>query len=122
MSTLNIANITDGTNSVETVYVARGSAKAWAQLTGTGTVSLNESFNVSSLTDAGTGVYNLALTNSFASSNYAGASSASNGTNTFEHHHYTKGNVSVFGLRSATAVGSFDDAGNVAGAVWGDLA
>ena len=31
MSTLNVSNISDGTDTVETGYVVNGSAKAWAE-------------------------------------------------------------------------------------------
>ena len=38
MSTLNVSNITDGTDTVGTSYVVNGSAKAWAAYNGQGTV------------------------------------------------------------------------------------
>ena len=64
MSTLNVANISDGTDTVETVYVVNGSAKAWVNFNGTGTVAIRGSLNTSSMTDNGTGNY----TQNFASS------------------------------------------------------
>ena len=63
MSTLNVSNITDGTDTVETGYVLNGSAKAWVNLNGTGTASITGSFNVASITDNGTGNYSVTLTN-----------------------------------------------------------
>jgi len=71
MSTLNVANVTDGTTSVPTGYVVNGSAKAWVNFNGTGTIAIRDSLNVSSLTDNGTGVYGVILTNSFSAVNYA---------------------------------------------------
>lgn len=44
-----------GTESVNTTYVVNGSAKAWATHTQSGTYTLHDSLNVSSLTDDGTG-------------------------------------------------------------------
>jgi hypothetical protein len=41
--------------SVDTSYVVNGSAKAWATHTQSGTYTLHDSLNVSSLTDDGTG-------------------------------------------------------------------
>ena len=67
MSTLNVANITDGTTTVGTEYVVNGSAKAWADWTGTGTPALNDSLNVASLIDDGTGDQSITFTSSFAS-------------------------------------------------------
>ena len=70
MSTLNVANITDGTDTVETGYVVNGSAKAWANSPSDGE-AVNQSFNISSLTDVGTGVQRFNLTNSFSTANYS---------------------------------------------------
>jgi hypothetical protein len=57
MSTLNVSNISDGTDTVETGYVVNGSAKAWVNFNGTGTVAVRSSLNTSSITDVGTGNY-----------------------------------------------------------------
>jgi len=66
MSTLNVANITDGTDTVETGYVVNGSAKAfWRSAT---TYTLGSSLNVSSMTDNGTGSYNVSFSSAFTSS------------------------------------------------------
>lgn len=83
MSTLNVSNITDGTTTVGTSYVVHGSAKAWADWTGTGTPALNDSLNVASLIDDGTGDQSITFTSSFASNNFAiatGANEQRNGT------------------------------------------
>jgi len=73
MSTLNVSNITDGTDTVETSYVLNGSAKAWCLNETLVDASgwTNESFNVSSFTDNGTGKLFIDMTTSFASTNYA---------------------------------------------------
>jgi hypothetical protein len=57
--------------SIDTSFVFNGSAKAWYDLDGTGTVALDDSFNCATLTDNGTGAYNIAYTNSMSSTNYA---------------------------------------------------
>tara|TARA_R100001440_G_scaffold15499_1_gene26307 strand:+ start:379 stop:765 length:387 start_codon:yes stop_codon:yes gene_type:complete len=57
--------------SINTSFVFNGSAKAWYDLDGTGTVALDDSFNCATLTDNGTGAYNIAYTNSMSSTNYA---------------------------------------------------
>jgi len=71
MSTIIASNVSDGTLSIPTTYVTNGSAKAWANLNGTGTIALRDSFNVSSLTDNGTGNYTVNLTNAMSNSDYA---------------------------------------------------
>jgi len=45
--------------------------KAWVNFDGTGTVSIRESFNVSSITDIGTGKYDVNFQNSMVDSDYA---------------------------------------------------
>jgi len=62
MSTLNVSNISDGTDTVETGYVVNGSAKAWATLTFNFSTVL-DSLNVSSGTDLGTANSRINYTN-----------------------------------------------------------
>lgn len=82
MSTLNVSNITDGTTTVGTSYVVNGSAKAWVNFNGTGTVAIRDSNgNVSSITDNATGDFSANLTNAFGSTNYVGYSGNGDGTN-----------------------------------------
>jgi hypothetical protein len=52
-----------------------GAAKAWVNFDGTGTVAIRDSFNVSSITDNGTGLYTLSFTNPMPNANYCWAGS-----------------------------------------------
>jgi hypothetical protein len=45
-------------------------AKAWVNFNGTGTVAIRGDFNVSSITDSGTGAYSANFTNAFVDLNY----------------------------------------------------
>jgi hypothetical protein len=71
-------NITIGATGATTTFngtvnatgLANG-VKAWVNFNGTGTVAIRASFNVSSITDNGTGDYTLNFTNAMADSNYA---------------------------------------------------
>lgn len=45
--------------------------KAWLNMVGTGTISINDSFNVSSLTDNGTGDYTITLITAMSNANYS---------------------------------------------------
>jgi len=47
-----------------------GVAKAWVMFNGTGTVAIRASYNVSSITDNGTGDYTVNFTTAFSSANY----------------------------------------------------
>ena len=57
-------------------------AKAWVNFNGSGTVSIRDSFNVSSITDDGTGLYTINFTNPMSDTNYAMISGGSSGTAT----------------------------------------
>lgn len=46
-------------------------ARAWVNFNGTGTVAINDSFNVSSITDNGTGDYTVNFDQDLANANYA---------------------------------------------------
>jgi hypothetical protein len=50
---------------------ASGLAKAWVNFNGTGAVAIRASYNVSSITDNGTGDYTVNFTTAFADANYA---------------------------------------------------
>jgi hypothetical protein len=75
----------DGSQSVPVNTVAQGSAKAWVNFNGTGTVAIRASFNVSSITDNGTGLYTVNFTTAMPDVNYAscctGGLQSSSGTN-----------------------------------------
>ena len=57
--------------SVDTQYVVDGSLKQWVNMDGSGTISVRDSLNNSSVTDNGTGNYTITHTNNFSSVNYA---------------------------------------------------
>jgi hypothetical protein len=70
MSTLNVSNISDGTDTVETGYVVNGSAKAWCNWKTDGTQSIYASLNIASITDIGVGSTQVSYTTVMDSSNY----------------------------------------------------
>ena len=71
MSTLNVSNISDGSTSVGTSYVVNGSAKAWIDWAAQPATVVDDSLNVSSLTDNATGSFDVNYTNNFNSANYS---------------------------------------------------
>ena len=60
-----------GTQTVPVATVAQGSAKAWVNFNGTGTVAIRASFNVSSITDNGAGDYTVNFTTAMPDANYS---------------------------------------------------
>ena len=72
MSTIIATTLSNGSVSVPTATVVNGSAKAWVNFDGTGTVAIRDSGNVSSVIDSNTGIYIPTFTSSMASVNYVG--------------------------------------------------
>ena len=77
MSTLVAQTISNGTVSTSSANVIQGSAKAWVNFNGTGTVAIRASYNVSSITDNGTGNYTVNFTTAMSDANYSVVSVAS---------------------------------------------
>jgi hypothetical protein len=69
--TLTLTTLSDGTNSTSATNCIQGSAKAWVCFNAQGTVAIRASFNVSSITDNGTGDFTINFTNAMPDSNYA---------------------------------------------------
>ena len=59
--------------SLDTQYVVNGSAKAWVNFDGTGTIAARDSLNLSGLTDVGTGRYTITVSSAFGNANYMAA-------------------------------------------------
>ena len=73
-SILRVNTLTDASsnNSTAMSTVNQGTAKAWVNFNGSGTISARDSFNNASLTDNGTGDYTLTATNAMSNDDYAG--------------------------------------------------
>ena len=73
--------------------------RAWVNFNGTGTVALRASFNVSSITDNGTGDYTVNFTTAMPDANYAVSGTYTRSTN-------IASNTTVFGVLSLTSAGA----------------
>ena len=72
MSTIKTTTLsTQGGSTVPVDTVVNGTAKAWVNFNGTGTVAIRAAFNVSSITDNGTGDYTVNFTTAMVDANYA---------------------------------------------------
>tara|TARA_A200000159_G_scaffold106765_1_gene99549 strand:- start:407 stop:799 length:393 start_codon:yes stop_codon:yes gene_type:complete len=88
MSTIKAANLQNTGSGAPTVKNSSGTeigqfAKAWVNFDGTGSsISIDDSFNVSSITDNSTGNYTINFTNAMSNAEYAVAGSVetTNGT------------------------------------------
>ena len=105
----NNLQMNSGFGSSATAYGVR----AWVNFTGTGTVAILESGNVSSITDNGTGNYTINFTNNMTDKNYAvnaqqAASATSNGAGFVEILGFNNQTVSSVRIQVRTASGNFD--------------
>ena len=70
-----------GNNSIATSFVAGGSAKAWVDFNGAGTIAIRDSFSVSSITDNGTSDYTTTFASAMSNDDFAvSAQSTSSGS------------------------------------------
>jgi hypothetical protein len=82
MSTLRVDTIQNAAGTDSPISVP-GTAKAWVNFNGTGTVAIRASYNVSSITDNGVGNYTVNLTTALVDTNFAVTIGTINfGTNT----------------------------------------
>ena len=79
MSTLKVNTLIEATAGGATFYTP----KAWVNFNGTGTVAIRADGNVSSISDLGTGKYQISFSSNMADANYAptGAASKTDGNN-----------------------------------------
>ena len=68
--TLVITTLSDGTNSTSATNCIQGSARAWVSFNGVSGASIYNSYNVSSVTRASTGLYTAIYTNALSVTNY----------------------------------------------------
>ena len=93
----------DGGTSV-TQNLVQGIAKCWVKfdptaLSGTGTTGVGDSFNLTSMTDNGSGSHTITINNDMSSANYS--------TPTAPNASYTSGGVGVYAGANTHATGSF---------------
>ena len=119
-----------GTESVDTTYVINGSAKAWVNFNGQGTIAQRDSLNVTSLTDDGVGQHSYSFVNNFNNVDYthiAGAGTGSFSTTTYiSVRTYggtpTTSTIACNTFYGNTSISATYDAAYVASANHGDLA
>ena len=111
-----ITVMSEGT-SVET-NLQQGLCKSWCHFTGTSTISIDDSFNSASLTDAGTGDYEVLFTNAMNNANYSAQGATSGDSIRMFAHATTK----IDRILCIGHAGSNEDVASVATSVDGDLA
>ena len=129
ITTAKVTTIQDasGSNGSTPEQVFQGRAKAWVNFNGEGTIAIRDSFNVSSITDEGVGVYTVNIDTDMANVNYCAVVTTGYSSNNIQ----TSQNSQLF-QHSTKTVGSFkirqgnsennsnDDADDVNAVVFGD--
>ena len=112
MSTIKVANLQNTGSGAPTVKNSSGTevgqfAKAWVNFNGTGTVSIRDSFNVSSITDNNQGDFSVNFTTAMANANYA-ASLATGDTDDYDRfasiHSYTSSSLRMYTINNDSDV------------------
>ena len=97
--------------SIATNYVVNGSAKAWVNLNGTGTIAISDSLNHSSATDSATGKYVFNFTNSFGNTSYVSSGLNNHVSPAGNYNRY----ASLNGALSASSLNCWGARGDTAG-------
>lgn len=106
MSTLRVDTIQNAAGTDSPINVP-GTAKAWVNFNGTGTVAIRASYNVSSITDNGTGDYTVNFTNALADANYSVVGSVENESATNDRFFVViNGSRAIGSVRAMTCNGS----------------
>ena len=105
MSTLRVTTVTNPSGGQPTID---GLAKAWVNFNGTGTVAIRGSFNVSSITDNGTGSYTVNFTTALPSASYSlVAATGNDNSNAGASALAVQVELSSLALQTTTSVGLF---------------
>ena len=128
MSTLAVGTIKSVSSAAPVFQNTSGTeidqiCKAWVNFNGSGTVAMRDNFNVSSITDGGTGVYTANFTTGMANANYASVVSTGNNDKgrygiMIDSDDKTTSACKIFGFQTST--GSSLDSEEVSLAIFGD--
>ena len=129
MSTLQVTTIKSNSSAAPVFQNTSGTekgqlAKAWINYNGTGTVSIRDSFNVSSLTDNGEGLYTITFTNAMSNNDYCVQCTShmweDNSDDNARISGATKMSTTSFRQCTIYGTGTYQDAQNNMAAVFGD--
>ena len=114
--------VSDGGNVAQNTV--QGLCKAWIDFNGTGTIATRDSFNVTSITDGGTGIYTVTIANDMGNVNYsttgaAGENDDSGGNRSLGLRARAAGSQNVRGFRDGV---SAEDEPEMCIHIMGDLA
>ena len=106
MSTLRVDTIQNAAGTDSPINVP-GTAKAWVNFNGTGTVAIRASYNVSSITDNGTGDYTVNFVTAMVDANYSATGAAHHAGNniTVQPFTYATSSVRIYTMFYTSSLG-----------------
>ena len=120
MSEIRVTTISDTAGTGPVTLTKQSAAKAWVSFVGTSTATIQDSFNCGSLTDNGTGSYNISISSAMSNGNYA----LPEGCRTNESYSNRGGanTASVMAIGNANSSGTAQDVAWASMTATGDLA
>ena len=107
--------------SLDTSYLLNGSLKSWLNMNGQSTIAINDSFNIASITDNGTGSYGATVSNAMSNTYYVAAGEhSSNGS--FSANYRILPSTTTHMLFYTQAGNAMEDASTITVMQGGDLA
>ena len=113
-----------GEGGSTTTNLQQGLAKAWVNFNGTGTIATRDSFNVSSISDEGSGLYQYDFSNAMSNANYSGSGMIGerNNNNNRNIEFGATYSTTALDLNCGDGVGNTVDPSDVSSQIFGDLA
>jgi len=123
-SNITVDTLTKGSTTLNTDEIVDTNSsqvcKAWVNFNGSGTVAIRDSYNVSSITDGGTGDYYVNFINNMTNTNYVWAGvTGRTGQPLLSSTSYTQ-NLGNFRAATQSSAGSFVDTDAIMAVVFGD--
>ena len=106
-----------GEGGTTTTNLQQGLLKAWSKVDGTGTAAVNDSLNISGITDNSTGNYTLAMSNAMGVNTYAQTHGANCGQQQI-----ISATTSAYRVETSNSAGSVADVNVIGSQISGDLA
>ena len=118
VTTASSIDVTGEGNST-TTNLQQGLCKMWAKLDGSGTIGLDDSFNVGSITDEGTGEYSFTFSNNMNNANFNVAHASDN---QMQIHRPSRTTTTSVGINCRNQNNTSEDRDHLFSNVHGDLA
>lgn len=111
MSEIRVTTVSDAAGTGPATLTKQQALKVWLNLTGTSTVTVNDSFNISTFTDIGTGNYQVFYTSNMADVNYSIAVSGAAATAGGNNNGKNIGSYTQYNLTNSAGISCFNATG-----------